>query len=331
MGQNAPMLGHTTACQPAPMLAYRAIGLRLRLGPRALGNALGTSIVGTMESTWPAIDADPVQTPDANTRIYSQPYERPELDAENIRAMAAMFAESDVAASSKDDFVAAGIGFGFGRKGGAAGPPVADGNFAGVQTLTPRQVFELRQAGDPIVIGGRSLPSTDVIAAAAGYAPGDVARLTPAQVAANLDAVQPLVEATNARYGNLPHDLINAVIAYESGGMPNAVSATGALGIMQITSQNYLSGGYNPFIPEHAINAGGEMLSKYIDRYGSNLEGINKTIAAYNQGQGAVDSAVRQGGSDWTKYLPTEGQRYITNIQLIRGGAYKPIPGYFGR
>ena len=38
------MLGHTVARQPAPMLAMRGIGLRLRHGPTAFGNALGSAI-----------------------------------------------------------------------------------------------------------------------------------------------------------------------------------------------------------------------------------------------------------------------------------------------
>jgi len=47
MPQNTPMLGHATARKPAPMLAWRAIGLRLRRGPTAVGNAAGGAYANT--------------------------------------------------------------------------------------------------------------------------------------------------------------------------------------------------------------------------------------------------------------------------------------------
>lgn len=50
VGQNAPMLGHAVARKPAPMLAWRGIGLRLRRGPVALGNALGSSLAEAASS-----------------------------------------------------------------------------------------------------------------------------------------------------------------------------------------------------------------------------------------------------------------------------------------
>lgn len=58
MGQNAPMFGHAAVRNPAPVLAWRAMGLRLRLGPTALGNALGESIKDATISSARVTDLD---------------------------------------------------------------------------------------------------------------------------------------------------------------------------------------------------------------------------------------------------------------------------------
>ena len=107
-----------------------------------------------------------------------------------------------------------------------------------VQSLSPEAVFRLRGAGEPVTVAGRTLPSTSTIAEHVDYARGDVSRLTSAQRATNLDAVQDTVTTARQTHTNVPADLANAVIAYESGGLTNAVSSTGALGIMQIWKRN---------------------------------------------------------------------------------------------
>jgi len=213
-----------------------------------------------------------------------------------------------------------------------------------VQELSPGAVLALRNAGERnVTVGNKILPNTDVLSQHVGYELGDVGRLTPAERTENLDAAQPIVKAANEKYPSVPVSLINAVIVYESGELPNAVSPTGALGIMQITSQNYYptdnSGNligtpFNPFDPEQAIPGGTKLLSQYIATYGSDTDGVNKALAAYNQGTGPVETAISQAEAaniaDWTKFLPREGRDYVKNINSILSGRAYKTPGYFG-
>jgi len=127
-------------------------------------------------------------------------------------------------------------------------------------------------------------------------------------------------------------NLINSVIAHESKGMWNAVSNTGALGVMQITADNYAPHNgvkFNPFDPEKSIMHGTKMLSFYIDKFGSNQLGIDKSLVAYNQGKGAVSRAIDKYKENWLENINEEGRNYIIKIHNIRNNGQK-IPGYFG-
>ncbi|MCP5324994.1 MAG: transglycosylase SLT domain-containing protein [Oceanospirillaceae bacterium] len=203
-----------------------------------------------------------------------------------------------------------------------------------ISGLTSQGVFDIRMSGEKVKVGDYNLPSITGIQDQVGYSRGAVGRLSPQQKASNLDSLQGYVDSAVKKYGNVPKDLLNSVITYESGGMINAVSGTGALGPMQITSQNYNAGdGFNPFDPEAAIDHGAGMLSSYIKKFGSDQEGINKTVAAYNQGLGAVDTAIstanKNNTTNWSQYIKPEGQKYIKGIQEVRAGGYN-IPSYFG-
>jgi len=84
-------------------------------------------------------------------------------------------------------------------------------------------------------------------------------------------------------------DLVAAVIAVESASRPRAVSAKGAMGLMQLmpeTAREY--GVKNPFDPRANIEAGTKHLKALLDRYDLSL-----ALAAYNAGEGAVE---RYGG-----------------------------------
>src|SRR5271170_7328296 len=85
--------------------------------------------------------------------------------------------------------------------------------------------------------------------------------------------------------------LVKAVISTESGWNPQAVSRKGAVGLMQLipgTAQRFGVG--NPFDPAQNVEAGTTYLKSLLDRYDGDLD---KTLAAYNAGEGAVD---RSGG-----------------------------------
>jgi soluble lytic murein transglycosylase-like protein len=190
----------------------------------------------------------------------------------------------------------------------------------------------------------------DAIKRLVGYDRSVFNAQTGSQIGANLDAMQQYVQEAHQRYSNVPIDLINAVIVHESKGMWNAVSPTGALGVMQLTKGNYYPidsktgkldestfHAFNPFNPEKAILRGTQMLSGYLHQYGTSSDGVNKALATYNQGPGrhkdanGVSNAIRNYGSRWADHIHRDGKMYFEQVnQLLNGQFHKPIPGYFG-
>ncbi|MBI1792079.1 MAG: lytic transglycosylase domain-containing protein [Acidobacteria bacterium] len=99
--------------------------------------------------------------------------------------------------------------------------------------------------------------------------------------------VAPLVE-TAARTQGLAPDLLQAVIAQESGFRPCAVSVAGAQGLMQLmpaTAAQFEVG--DPFDPQQNIDAGAKLLKSLLERYQGDLR---LALGAYNAGPGRVDS-----------------------------------------
>ncbi|MCL5006030.1 MAG: lytic transglycosylase domain-containing protein [Acidobacteria bacterium] len=85
--------------------------------------------------------------------------------------------------------------------------------------------------------------------------------------------------------------LVRAVIQAESGYDPRAVSAKGAMGLMQLipsTAQRF--GVANPFNPKQNIEGGVSYLSYLLKLFGGNLP---LSLAAYNAGENTV---IRSGG-----------------------------------
>jgi soluble lytic murein transglycosylase-like protein len=116
-------------------------------------------------------------------------------------------------------------------------------------------------------------------------------------------AIQPLIAAAAGRSG-LPSELISAVMAAESGYRPDAVSPSGALGLMQLMPDTaHALGVSDPLDPLQNVLGGSEYLRQQLQRFGS----VEKALAAYNAGPGAVE---RHGG------VPPypETQNYVQRI-----------------
>ena len=97
-----------------------------------------------------------------------------------------------------------------------------------------------------------------------------------------------LVLKASDRYG-MDWRLVASVIAVESSFNPRAVSPMGALGLMQLmptTASLYRVKSQELFDPERNLEAGVRHLKWLSNRYSGNLE---KVVAAYNSGEGAVD------------------------------------------
>lgn len=93
------------------------------------------------------------------------------------------------------------------------------------------------------------------------------------------------IDEASAKF-NLPSNLLQAVIAAESAGNPNAVSKAGAKGLMQLidSTASYV-GVKDVFNPKENIHGGARYLREMLDMFGGNLE---LALAAYNAGPGNV-------------------------------------------
>jgi soluble lytic murein transglycosylase-like protein len=90
-----------------------------------------------------------------------------------------------------------------------------------------------------------------------------------------------------ARYYGLPTSLVHAVVAAESAYDANAVSRTGAVGLMQLmpeTARRYGVG--NRRNPADNLNAGTHYLRDLLRKFHNNLK---LALAAYNAGENTVE------------------------------------------
>jgi len=127
-----------------------------------------------------------------------------------------------------------------------------------------------------------------------------------------------LIDQSSARYG-VDSELIRAVIQTESNYKSDAVSHSGAKGLMQLMDATAASLGVtNSYDPQENINGGTKFLAYLLQKY----DGHERVaLAAYNAGPGRVD---RLGITNDTqlqdKYdeLPQETQNYIRKVMGIR-------------
>jgi diguanylate cyclase (GGDEF)-like protein len=122
-----------------------------------------------------------------------------------------------------------------------------------------------------------------------------------------------IIQRHAARTG-LDPDLVKAVMHQESSNNPRAVSPKGARGLMQLmpaTAARY--GAKNVNDPEQNITAGTDYLKFLSDKYGGDLD---KTLAGYNSGEGAVDRWSARGHN-----IPPykETQNYVRTIKKRYG------------
>jgi soluble lytic murein transglycosylase-like protein len=136
------------------------------------------------------------------------------------------------------------------------------------------------------------------------------------------DGVRSHVEAAAARF-DLSSDLIEAVIAAESGGRVRAVSPAGAMGLMQLMPGTWsdlgarLGLGADPFDPADNILAGAAYLRELLDRYGA--PGF---LAAYNAGPARYEASLAG------RPLPLETRLYVARVSGLRGAVTPARPDW---
>lgn len=120
----------------------------------------------------------------------------------------------------------------------------------------------------------------------------------------------PFLEAFRAaelKYG-LPPDLLNRVAYQESRYDPEAVSPSGAIGLMQFMPATAAQFGIDPRNPFQSIDAAGKYLRQLYGMFNS----WSVAIAAYNWGPGNMRKHLTKYGSLNVAALPSETRGYLS-------------------
>jgi soluble lytic murein transglycosylase-like protein len=169
---------------------------------------------------------------------------------------------------------------------------------------------------------GKAVGSGPSLASGAAAAPARL--LAFFEVSPNFKAVKHLLREASARHG-MDYELLQALIATESGFDTRAVSPKGAVGLMQLippTAERYgVRADKNSVIqkkltdPAINIRAGARYLSDLIRLFPGQLE---LALAAYNAGEGAVQRA----GNKVPNYPET--RNYVKTVMQLYGHLKPP-------
>lgn len=128
-------------------------------------------------------------------------------------------------------------------------------------------------------------------------------------------SIEEAVKKASAKYG-IDQDLIMAIIKQESSFDSSAVSAAGAMGLMQLMPGTAQSLGVtNPFDVEQNVDGGTKYLKQLMNMYGNSKK---MALAAYNAGAGTLDS--RDVHNEYEiKNLSAETREYVNKVMDYYG------------
>ncbi len=130
-----------------------------------------------------------------------------------------------------------------------------------------------------------------------------------------LDRICSAVEKYSKQYG-VDKDLVLAIIKQESNFDKNAISHSGAMGLMQLMDFNVEAYGItDPFNIEQNIEGGVKHIKMCLDLFDGNVE---MALMAYNGGQGTMSKRGVTSPQDLYK-MPNETQKYVPLVM----GYYK--------
>jgi len=166
----------------------------------------------------------------------------------------------------------------------------AQADIALLASGTTLKVTAQRREGAMVVLslkgGGEvGVPATEL----RGVVPDEVLDEVVPAAAGGKDLAAMAIAA--ARRHSLDPDLVQAVVAVESGFRPDAVSPKGAQGLMQLMPYTARALGVkDTFDPAANLDGGTRYLRALLARYNGD---VSRALAAYNAGEGAV---ARHGG-----------------------------------
>jgi len=123
-------------------------------------------------------------------------------------------------------------------------------------------------------------------------------------------SIDEAVDKASKKY-NVDKKLIMSVINQESSFNPNAISNSGAQGLMQLMPATAKELGVkNSFDVAQNVEGGTKYLKGLLDMYGNSKE---MALAAYNAGSGTVKNRGMHNANEVYK-MPTETQNYVQKI-----------------
>jgi soluble lytic murein transglycosylase-like protein len=132
--------------------------------------------------------------------------------------------------------------------------------------------------------GSIEFPAANVVR----FEPEYVAPAEPREQAAAGVPPRELVNQAAERW-HLPPGFLHAVVKAESGYRADAISAKGAIGLMQLMPGTARLLGADPKDPRQNVDAGARYLTELLRKYVNDPYQVRKAVAAYNAGPAAVD------------------------------------------